>query len=771
MLKHFLIFWLLLLIAPQAWAASFGEASLESFLAQPLKLEIPVVLSKSEMGSQVTVELASPQEYKFLEQSMPNAYPWIKVTVDKQNAETWRVHVSSTRAIDESYLVVILKVQRGRGNYFKKISVFLDPVASPRQENSVATAQVIESEASTPASFPRLKASQFQGNQVSATGGWARRSSYGPIQSGDSLSEIAYRLRKDKRWSNHQIMLTLFDTNPAAFANNNINLLKKGAFLQVPNDEEVESFVTSPRYDALQSSTTVAKKVKPKLKSIAKPQAVADRQGSSRFRTKVSLGLAESLDAPIRDSIIMEKLDKLEPLYQQAMESNLRIDSIGSKVDDLAVEVRALNAKVEALSKMTTTTFNANSIASNTESGYGWYWFFILIIVNVILALFYLYRKQMKKWQDKLSQSHYQPHGAFAGDNIDDIENSKPDIVLSPSFEKEILDEPVVRQADEPSMEASGAHTVHVDEDTGEVSDSIDLASAFEEAVFKKNWDDAEKWYAEMFKNVKKQPRIQALYIQMLYETERVVERNNTLLKLYEAYSLSQWNRFCSLLDVHIWQKLQDERIISFMGIVSEPDIEKSNLKAAELNEMLGGDNFDLADTQIAMNDASVANAKSADDSLDKTVIMKSVEMKNWRKTLRKRALEEEAYTPPELIDGIDNMEWDKVDDSDVSALEVDDSAFDDTEVGGLDADFDFSSASEAKPEPSDDWDYTEVEEPAFDETMVGALDVDFDISGVTEAKPEVSDEWDYTEVDIQFTGELETDVDSEANQEAKSNN
>lgn len=60
---------------------------------------------------------------------------------------------------------------------------------------------------------------------------------YGPVESGETLSAIAASVLHDGATMN-QMMIALFQANPQAFSNN-INLLRKGAILRIPNESEL----------------------------------------------------------------------------------------------------------------------------------------------------------------------------------------------------------------------------------------------------------------------------------------------------------------------------------------------------------------------------------------------------------------------------------------------------------------------------------------------------------------------------------------------------
>jgi FimV-like protein len=64
---------------------------------------------------------------------------------------------------------------------------------------------------------------------------------YGPIRSGQSLSQIAMKIRPDNSVTIAQILSATYDLNPKAFDKGNMNLLKKGVKLKIPDKKEMLS--------------------------------------------------------------------------------------------------------------------------------------------------------------------------------------------------------------------------------------------------------------------------------------------------------------------------------------------------------------------------------------------------------------------------------------------------------------------------------------------------------------------------------------------------
>ena len=64
---------------------------------------------------------------------------------------------------------------------------------------------------------------------------------YGPVYSGQTLWGIAAEVRPDDSVSIIQLAYSLYDLNPKAFDSGNMNLLKKGVYLKMPDKEKVLS--------------------------------------------------------------------------------------------------------------------------------------------------------------------------------------------------------------------------------------------------------------------------------------------------------------------------------------------------------------------------------------------------------------------------------------------------------------------------------------------------------------------------------------------------
>ena len=58
---------------------------------------------------------------------------------------------------------------------------------------------------------------------------------YGPITAKDTLWSIATKIRPDSRLSVYQVMQALYQENPQAFVDSNINRIIEGQYLKIPS--------------------------------------------------------------------------------------------------------------------------------------------------------------------------------------------------------------------------------------------------------------------------------------------------------------------------------------------------------------------------------------------------------------------------------------------------------------------------------------------------------------------------------------------------------
>jgi pilus assembly protein FimV len=169
----------------------------------------------------------------------------------------------------------------------------------------------------------------------------AAESDYGPVRPGETLSRIAAKVRPQHA-TLEQTMLGIFRNNPAAFINNNMNLLKAGQRLRIPAADQIAALPQKDSTQALRTHTTAwaSHRPVPAAGAVApKPQS-PDEQKSAAAKpaaggkpvVKLSRGGVAGKDTPIEDRVRMleEDLAARERALSDANERIKRLEKAAS---------------------------------------------------------------------------------------------------------------------------------------------------------------------------------------------------------------------------------------------------------------------------------------------------------------------------------------------------------------------------------------------------------------------------------------------------------
>jgi pilus assembly protein FimV len=264
-----------LLAAPAgAWALGLGDIETQSALNQPFRAEIALSATADEMQG-LRVTLASVETFQRYGLDRPGYLSSFefRVVADRNGRNV--VQVSSRESIAEPFVTLLLEASWPRGRTLREYTVLLDPpvllptpAAPPNVRpaetrapgSSAAPSGPINRPASPPAAAPPAPAVREPAPNVSSTAPSAPRTpvsaaggTYGPVQRAETLWAIADRLRPEGVTVN-QMMIAIFQSNPTAFGGN-INVLRAGATLRLPEAADFESLATTVANAEVQRQT------------------------------------------------------------------------------------------------------------------------------------------------------------------------------------------------------------------------------------------------------------------------------------------------------------------------------------------------------------------------------------------------------------------------------------------------------------------------------------------------------------------------------------
>lgn len=230
--------------ASPAHGLGLGKLELFSALNQPLVAEIEVFGVASLNRSQIRASLASDTD--FMRAGVePESYLFdLQFAIELNGDGTGIVRITSPKPIVEPYLDFVLDVSWPEGRVLREYTALLDFVALPEQASSLESSpSVAEATAATATIESQRKAEPVVVEEPVADHTVNARTSDGSrgvrTQVGDTLWNIALKVRPHRGVSAQQTMLALQRLNPNAFYSGNINRLKAGHVLRIPTEQEI----------------------------------------------------------------------------------------------------------------------------------------------------------------------------------------------------------------------------------------------------------------------------------------------------------------------------------------------------------------------------------------------------------------------------------------------------------------------------------------------------------------------------------------------------
>ncbi len=218
----------------QAIALDLGQIQVKSALGQPLLAEIPLHPANPAELQNLTVQLASSEE--FARAGIVGGRTTIPLHFSVANMAGGKViRITSSEAVDDPYLDLLLEVNSSAGKSVREFAILLDPPSA---------AIAAPTRATPPARPAQPRATQARIAAAPKAAATVSNGQYGPVERGQTLSSIA-RSSAPGGVDTQQMMLALKQANPDAFYRDNINALKSGVVLRVPTSTEAQAMTAA----------------------------------------------------------------------------------------------------------------------------------------------------------------------------------------------------------------------------------------------------------------------------------------------------------------------------------------------------------------------------------------------------------------------------------------------------------------------------------------------------------------------------------------------
>lgn len=227
-------------------ALGLGEIQYRSYLGEPLKAEIDLVNLPADIDrANLKVRQVDRVEAEKLGVEIISNWHRFEFDVDTSKSN-FQVQLNSRTPIKEPYINILVELAWPKGTLYREYTVFLDPAptlaaksslpkpAVPQLQTTTASSELVKQEIVRDGAPPtkQLTAKDL----ATMRGDQAYR-----VSSGDTLYGIAHSLNAISGADVHGTVRWLFNNNPQAFIDGDINKLVAGKILVLPEGSAISS--------------------------------------------------------------------------------------------------------------------------------------------------------------------------------------------------------------------------------------------------------------------------------------------------------------------------------------------------------------------------------------------------------------------------------------------------------------------------------------------------------------------------------------------------
>ena len=367
-----------LLCAPLlAYPAGLGKLTVNSALGQPLNAEIEIVSLQTGEEDALTARLGSLEAFRQAGIELSPALVGLQLAIDKRGNRPL-IRLTTSQPVNEPFLDVLIELQWATGRLVREYTFLLDPPEYRGPRPLAAAPAVAPAAKPVPAPAAAKPAPRAEARPIPAAPAvaGARQET---VKKGDTLGAIARKHKPDSVTFN-QMLIALYRANQDAFIHENLNLVRVGRILNVPDREAIAAVNPAQANQLVQSQMADFAEYKRKLGAAvaAAPAApVREREVSGRITARPQA----STPVDQKDQLKLSKADPAKPgapssraareddqvaRERSLKESQARVGDLEKNVTDLQKLLELKNQQLAELEKKAVAKPAAPAIAPAT---------------------------------------------------------------------------------------------------------------------------------------------------------------------------------------------------------------------------------------------------------------------------------------------------------------------------------------------------------------------------------------------------------------------
>ena len=246
------------------FALGLGKLTVQSGLGQPLSATIELTSAQKDELDTLRARIADPAVYRDNNVQYPSAMSRARIVVEQTANGAPYLRVTTSQAVNDAFLDLLVELNWATGRVVRDYTFLLDPPSSTETQAVEPTAPVRAQAGSAgaarapagstaPAAAAAPAPTRRSVAAASAESAPAGGSTY-TVKRGDTLSKIAQQT-KPADVSLEQMLVALFRSNENAFDERNMNRLRTGQIVTVPQGDQIAAV---PQSEATQVVRTQA---------------------------------------------------------------------------------------------------------------------------------------------------------------------------------------------------------------------------------------------------------------------------------------------------------------------------------------------------------------------------------------------------------------------------------------------------------------------------------------------------------------------------------
>ena len=356
------------LSATDAWALALGRITVQSALGEPLRAEVEVPQLSAAEADSLQAAIASPAAFRAQGMEYTGTANSVRVQVQKRANGTTVLKLSSFQPVNDPFVDLVIDANWASGKLQRNYTLLLDPPSSRRAAPAPSTAAQAAPTApvATPArpavaTRPATTAINTAGRDLrndrdldnasakpqrkrqaaDTSTASANNASELRVKTGDTAGRIA-AAHKPAGVSLDQMLVALLRSNPQAFIGGNVNRMRSGAVIQLPDQAAAQATSAKEARQIMAAQSQDFNQFRRQLAGVAPaaPVEAASRSASGQVQAHVEDG-KPSTAAP--DKLTLSKgavkgvaADEQLAQQKQAADQSARADELKRNMAELS---------------------------------------------------------------------------------------------------------------------------------------------------------------------------------------------------------------------------------------------------------------------------------------------------------------------------------------------------------------------------------------------------------------------------------------------------